>query len=102
MTSRPTPRLNHSAMWSCHRKTRPDSRSGLSASLAPAGVCSLLVFAIHLLQCKSLAGGRGHGGGTGTRENATAAGPASLREDYLSQVQRDSLSRHTETVNRHP
>src|SRR5690349_11938419 len=79
-------------MWSRHWKTRCDSPSGVSASLAAAEACSWVVFAIHLLHASVWQVGEA-GDPTAARENVAAAGPASLREDYLSQVQRDSLSR---------
>jgi hypothetical protein len=61
ITSRPTPRLNQSEAWSCQPNTRCDAGSGVSASLL------LSSYAIRLLQCKGLAGGRGPGGAAVTR-----------------------------------
>ena len=41
ITSRPTPRLNHSEAWSCQPKTRRSLETGVNASLAD-GVWALM------------------------------------------------------------
>ena len=71
--------------------------------LAPKSASVLFVFAIHLLQCKLFGRWARPRRRIRHARKRAAAGPASLREDYLSQVQRDSLSRLTdETAGRHP
>ena len=85
ITSRPTPRLNHSDAWSCQAKTRRSLETGVSASLAD-GVWVLMRVP---WQCGALQRKEDPGQ---ARSRAWNGGRASLREDDLSQVQRDSLS----------
>jgi hypothetical protein len=90
--------LNHSEAWSCQLKTRSLWATGERAEFdVPAETVlvesELCVFAIHLLHAKSWQVGFILAALLLPEKAATSVVRlASLREDYLNQVQRDFLS----------
>jgi hypothetical protein len=85
MTSRPTPRLSQSAAWSLQPNSRSPAAKGVSAVLLAAEWGEVVISGSDHRQCEV--------GLLQARKNSGAAEHASLREDYLNQVQRDFLSR---------
>jgi hypothetical protein len=99
MTKRPTPRLNQSEACSCQLNTRSESGKLLNAWLVEMGVPPDVAVdddAIQLLHAKCLAGGLNPHCAVPEEKARHRFGFASLREDYLNQVQRDFLSRSEE------
>jgi hypothetical protein len=87
MTSRPTPRLNHKLAWVRQSNTRASIVVGVRAELAGPEKGKLLSDAMFCALAKRWQEGQ---------RPSTEGLRASLREDYLSQVQRDFLSRPEE------